>query len=1102
MKRNIYSLVLFFVFFFGWIQVNAQTVDTSTDIFWVFDNGTTSQVATYTSGTEGYFNPDYFTVGSNLKLLDSYTTYGVKFTRFQPLTQASSATDDNAVIFGIRPKTGIKFKPTHLSFDCSRYGTDGGNIDVVWVAPDATTTSLQTGIRPNRNNSGSNSHIDIDISSLNIAAAEGEAKLKVIIYNLGNTKQIGIANIKISGQITGTLASVTTYTLTTSVMPSSAGNITSNPVGNTFDAGTSITLSAKKNFGYTFSHWEDDQNTIVSTSADYTFTLNSNVSLKAVFTPVDTYSLQYNVEGGAKPYMIALSPAPTIVNGLSMYESGTNVTLTASNNDILTFTNWENGETNAVRTVTMNENKNLIATYSCIDYIAAWDFYQPGSGGRVADFASNVDNESSALILRKTDGTTTGWLDKSQVAAGGYEGHPAAVNWQPIADKYYYQISVNAADFTNISVKSSMLYNYNAYSVQQIEYSLDGTNFVLLNTIQMTSPKVWYPMTVNLPSDADHAQKLYIRWIPDYTSPIVGTSSNNDGTAISGIYVFGKKEIISETNPPVLLSSIPAENGTNASTTGKIVLNFDEKVQVADGVTASIGSRILTPAVSGKTITFSYSGLDYNSAYTFTLLGNTVMDLLGNVKTDPIVIHFNTMSRPVVTKKTFDFVVGVDGDFKAALTAAQNASSSGSRFYIFFPNGQYDIGSNTGDANQMTTINVPNLSLIGQSADNVIVYNKSIQESINTTATMYFTSSSSNNYLQDLSLMNKMDYRTGTLVGRGVALWDQGNKNIYKRVKLLSNQDTYYSGGSIRSYFENSEIHGTVDFICGGGDIFFNECLLYLEDRSGNCITAPATSTQWGYVFNNCTIDGFPSNNTSYRLGRPWSNAPKAVYLNTKMAVLPVSAGWGDPMNVVPAVFAEFNSMTANGAAVDLTGRRTTYTKDATTVVLNPVLTADQAATYTIDNVLSGSDAWQPKLYTDQAAAPVISGNGRTITWENNDYVLCWGIFKDDQFVQFVTANSYAIPVDVNSGVYSVRAANEMGGLSPVSNTYQFTNTSTFTNDFISHKEIQSQEFYTVDGKKMGKPNEHSGILLKRTIYSDGSMKTEKILMQKGLENK
>ena len=1092
--KNKFTTSLYFTFLFILFSVSlqAQTVNQSLDVTWSFGLGTANQVATYTEGTQNYFNPDYFSVASNLKLLDKRTTNTIDYTRFQPVVQNNTPTEADVVAFGIRPKTGLQFKPTRVSFNCQRYGTDGGKIDVKWKTHDGTETILQTGITPARDNSGAATFADIDLSALTINPTETEGKLMIYIYSLGNTKQAGLANIKVTGEVTGELVNVTTYTLSTEVLPTGAGTVTSNPVGTSFDEGTEITLTANRNFGFNFARWENEAGETVSTESVYTFKLNANSTLKAVFTPINTYELNLNTDGGAKTYMISVSPTPTVLEGKNMYENGTNVTLTASNNDILTFTNWENNETNAVRTISMTENKNLTATYSAIDFVAAWDFYMTGNGGRAADFASNTENEASALVLRLADGTTSSWLDKSQMAAGGYEGAPAAVNWKPLTDKYYYQIMVNATEFTGLSVKSSMLFNYNAYSIQKVEYSLNGTDFTTLGQIEMTSAKVWYPATFTLPAAADHAEKVYIRWIPDYASSLVGTTSSNDGTSISGIYVFGNKEIPNEDIPPVLLSTVPANNATGASTTGKIVLNFDEKVQVAAGTKATIGSKEISPVVSGKTITFSYTGLDYNNAYTFTLAAGKVSDLSGNTMTTPVSIAFTTISRPTVTKKTFDFVVGVDGDFKAAIAAAQAAQASGNRFYIFFPDGEYNIGENTGDANQMTTISIPRLSLIGQSS-NVLVYNQSIQEAINTTATMYFTSSSSDNYMQDIILRNKMDFRTGTLKGRGIALWDQGNKNIYKNVKLQSNQDTYYSGNVIRSYFENCDIHGTVDFLCGGGDIFFNECLIYLEERSGNVITAPSTSTDWGYVFNNCTIDGFPVNNNGYRLGRPWSNAPKAVFLNTTMKVLPVSAGWGDPMNVVPAVFAEYNSMTTNGAAIDLSGRRTTYTKDATTVVLNPVLSAEQAASYTIENVLGGTDTWQPKLYTDQAAAPVIAGDERVISWTNNDYVLCWAVFRNNQFVKFVTTNSYTIPEETTSGsTYTVKAANEMGGLSQSSNPYEYVKTGIFTQP--ENTALIDRKFYSAEGKQIINLTGYSGFIIVRSVYADGSVITDKIL--------
>lgn len=77
---------------------------------------------------------------------------------------------------------------------------------------------------------------------------------------------------------------------------------------------------------------------------------------------------------------------------------------------------------------------------------------------------------------------------------------------------------------------------------------------------------------------------------------------------------------------------------------------------------------------------------------------------------------------------------------------------------------------------------------------------------------------------------------------------------------MLSYQDTYYSqNNAMQSYFEDCDIHGTVDFICGGGDVRFQHTTLSLEPRNakgegGRTITAPTTTTNYGYVFDDCSI--------------------------------------------------------------------------------------------------------------------------------------------------------------------------------------------------------------------------------------------------------
>ena len=133
----------------------------------------------------------------------------------------------------------------------------------------------------------------------------------------------------------------------------------------------------------------------------------------------------------------------------------------------------------------------------------------------------------------------------------------------------------------------------------------------------------------------------------------------------------------------------------------------------------------------------------------------------------------------------------------------------------------------------LTTISKNNISIIGQSMEGVIIKNApdAMKESIDKTATIKINKNVEGTYLQDLTIQNALDYYKNDN-GRAVALWDQGTQTVCKNVRLLSYQDTYYSNlqGAVK-YFEDCEIHGTVDFICGDGSVYFKNNLLYCEKR-------------------------------------------------------------------------------------------------------------------------------------------------------------------------------------------------------------------------------------------------------------------------------
>lgn len=403
-----------------------------------------------------------------------------------------------------------------------------------------------------------------------------------------------------------------------------------------------------------------------------------------------------------------------------------------------------------------------------------------------------------------------------------------------------------------------------------------------------------------------------------------------------------------------------------------------------------------------------------------------------NVMTILIALLSVVHSSMAITKKKYDFVVGVNGDFKAAMAAAATKASASNRFYIFFPDGEYNIGALTGNVNQKTVFPTSNVSLIGQSTEKTVIFNKSIQEGIDTTATLNFKNAD-NIYLQDLTVFNKANYgNTASYneTGRHVAIQEQGKKFIYKNVKLLSTQDTYYSKGT-KTYWENGEIHGTTDFICGSGDVYFNTCKIFALKKSA-LTAASSTSNTYGYVFNNCTIDGNAAA-AGYTLGRSWNDA-RTVFIGTTMKLLPTDAGWGDPMNSVPKVFAEYQSKNSAGGLVDLSKRRTSYTKNSTTVTLNPRLTEAQATQYTVDAVLGGTDNWQPQSLTVQVPAPLIRLEGSSLKWEDHASALNWVVFKNGKYLANVITNSHEIANLASGDVLTVRAANAMGGLGAPSN--------------------------------------------------------------------
>ena len=984
---------------------------------------------------------------------------GVKMLKLQPNG------DNRSVEFIAKPYKGLTFTATKVSAKVARFGTDGGMLTITAKNSEGKSAVLATGLHPARNNKdqagdkwGTDAGYTTEFSLVVPDSLVTTAGFSLVVTeegDLGATKQIGIGDFHLEGVVNGTVEEVAKYTITAKANPENGGNINIYPQGSEFDAGTELKLTATEKFGFDFVNWTDAAGTVLSEEPVYMHTLNADVELTANFVQVNTYELAITMEGGANDYMVQLLPAPTVVNGKNMYEEGTKVALTASSNAILTFGSWSNGQTSSEIEVVMTEDVALTANYSAVDYIVGWDFYKRGNNGRVADFYSTADNEAAQLILTNTAGSITGWLDKSTEAAGGYESMKgAAVNWQKIGDKYYYQTKINASEFTEIKVQAQMLYNYLAHKTQVIEYSVDGTTWKEAGRATMPGVKTVTDITGTLGEDANNAATLYIRFIPDYTSDRDGTGtddSSNDGTSITNIFVTGTMKLVDDGKAPAVVSTVPATGATGASANGRVVINFDEKIKLTSSAKATLNGVELTLAATGKTVTAEYKGLTYTTEYTFQLASGSVSDLTDNVLNEAVNISFTTMTKPTVDKALYDFIVPDNGNFKEALQAAAARSDKSKRFRIFVKQGAHIIPANensmvTGTDGKSypdpkTSFNTPNTSIIGEDMELTSVANtmpndlaqnpdagKGGQanplEGIRTSGLLYMTSGATNTYFQDITLKTN----TPDATGRNVILVDGGNKTICKDVCLWAYQDTYVSDRSQSLYyFEGGVIRGRTDFICGSGDVFFNDVDIVMCEQGGY-IVAPRDNVKYGYVFKDCTLKGEQSNvNGNYYLGRPWTEAAETYFIDCVMEAIPTAAGWTNMSDGGCTRFAEYNSVSANGNVVDLSGR-VKELGNKTKNPFNPVLSAAEAAE--IGNMTNMFGDWDPRMATEQAAAPtnvVLYSETKTLAWDNSNYALLWAICKDGKVVDFTIEPTYV--VDDVTATYSVRAANEMGGL-------------------------------------------------------------------------
>ena len=356
------------------------------------------------------------------------------------------------------------------------------------------------------------------------------------------------------------------------------------------------------------------------------------------------------------------------------------------------------------------------------------------------------------------------------------------------------------------------------------------------------------------------------------------------------------------------------------------------------------------------------------------------------------------------------------------------------------PNGTYDLGETV-----LTTISKNNIAVIGQSMEKTIIKNApdAKTESIDKTATLRIAKNVSGTYLQDLTIQNALDYYKNNN-GRAVALWDQGTKTVCKNVRLLSYQDTYYSNlpGAVK-YLEDCEIHGTVDFICGDGSVYFYGTELVCEQRStdgggSDAITASnAAANDKGYVFDHCTVkyaENIEGTKPVVSFGRSWNNSPKTIFLytfldnsNGELNMYKDASAQKDKisrwtlgaMNALPELFGEYYSVNSDGANVTPESNNVTFVLNSTEKTMETVLTADQAAAYTMEYTL-GDWAATAKAEAEQAVCEK--------EWTELEADAIYMAECEGMFVMLLKGSEISQLMVYDGKTYTLRKANARGG--------------------------------------------------------------------------
>ncbi|KAL3616530.1 hypothetical protein CASFOL_039920 [Castilleja foliolosa] len=245
-----------------------------------------------------------------------------------------------------------------------------------------------------------------------------------------------------------------------------------------------------------------------------------------------------------------------------------------------------------------------------------------------------------------------------------------------------------------------------------------------------------------------------------------------------------------------------------------------------------------------------------------------------------------------------DFVVAQDGsgNYKtindAVAALAQLGQNRAQRVVVYVKSGVYNEKVEIGR-------DLKNIMFVGDGIDKTVVTgNQNVQDGATTLNSATFGVSGDGFWARDITFENT----AGPQKHQAVALRVSSDLSVFYRCSFKGYQDTLLVH-SLRQFYRECEVHGTIDFIFGDAAVIFQQCDIYVRrpmDHQANMITAqgrdnPNENTGIS-ILNSRVMPSYEfrdvkGNFKSY-LGRPWKKYSRTVVFKTDLDGLIDGRGW------------------------------------------------------------------------------------------------------------------------------------------------------------------------------------------------------------------